>query len=527
MVKPLSFSSLDYLSFEKGYIKKIWKNQIKIALVYPNHYPVGMSNLGFLSIYQALNSYSDIICERFFLPEKEEVPLSVENKKPLTEFDLIIFSISFELDYPNVIKILNLSRIPLFPEERDKAILGGGIALWLNPLPLLKVFDAVLLGEWEAMEKEILKCLPLSFDKKKFLAYLESLSFVYIANKKSEKVRIVKNLNPERPLFSSLISERAVFSNTYLVEISKGCGRGCRFCASGYVYRPPRKFIFLSLKKVLEKIPENSKVGLIGLDFLENKELLELGKFLFQKNVRPSFSSLRIDAVTQEVVELFSKTESVTLAPETGSEKIKEVINKPIPEEKIFEVLETLGRIGIKKVKFYFMLGLPFEEEEDIKETAQFIHKILKFPLKFAYTFSFSFFSPKPHTPFQWMPLYTQKELKRKKSLLERNLKEARRFVKFDSIRYAYLQSLIIRGEENILEDLISLAKGESLSKVIRSLEGKIKNCFKEEETLPWDNIETGIRKAYLLEEWKRAQEGKLTPFCTPFKCKRCGACRI
>ncbi len=214
------------------------------------------------------------------------------------------------------------------------------------------------------------------------------------------------------------MSERAEFGKTYLLEVSKGCGRACRFCLAGFIYRPPRKFSLESLLERLEEIPDNSKVGLIGLEFVDKEEILFLGKRLLEKKVILTFSSLRLEAIKDEFLELLKTAKSVAFAPETASLRLKKIINKEIPKEEILFTLEKLKKTSIKKIKFYFMVGLPFEEEDDLFETARFIKELLQKRYPFTYTFSFSFFVPKPHTPFQWAEFNGITKLERKRELL-------------------------------------------------------------------------------------------------------------
>jgi len=518
---------LDYLKFEKGFIKKRWQDRLSIALVFPNSYQVGMANLGFLSIYQRLNAFEEIVCERVFLPEKPSLPVSIESKRPLKEFDIIIFSISFEVDYLNVVTLLKWSQIPLLPEERRELVLAGGVATWLNPLPILKFFDGILLGEWEAMEEVLISEFLKFSEKKNLLKELKEQPFFLCSEKRNTSVKVLKQKELKTPAFSRVISEKSSFVNTYLIEVSRGCGRGCRFCAAGFVYRPPRSYSYEALKQCIEQIPPFAKLGVIGLEFMEKETILNLGKELLKKKVTLTFSSLRLDALSREFLELFKTTRSIAIAPETGSLKLKKVINKCLTEEMIMEALKLFEEEGIKKVKLYFMLGLPFEEKEDIEETARFIQKLQNLKLKLKLVCSVSFFSPKPHTPFQWMPLYGLKELKKRGQFLKKLLKNPP-WIKMDSPREAYLQALLARSTENAADVLASYTSDKmSLTNLLKDLEKtSILNPEEKEDFIfPWDFIKTGVKKTYLFEEWEKAKSGQLTPFCIPGKCKRCGAC--
>ncbi|MFN4197190.1 MAG: radical SAM protein, partial [Caldimicrobium sp.] len=355
----------DYLKYEKNYIRKKWKRRLPIALIFPNKYEIGMSNLGFLYLYEKLNSYEEIVCERFFY--EEDKIRSIENNRPLKDFPLWLFSIPFEGDYVKVLKILLKEGLELNSTKRKEILLGGGIATWSNPFPLFSFLDGFLLGEWEAMEERVVPLfLEHAFNKEVLLEKLSQfdffLSFHSLNKLKNSKkgVKVAKKDVLKEPILTKLISGKAQFKESYLLEVSRGCGRACRFCLAGFIYRPPRGFRKEALLSKIEGIPSGSKVGIVGLEFVDREEVIALGEVLLKKGVTLTFSSLRLDALNEAFISLLKTTKSIALAPEVASYKLKRVINKVISNDFIIDTLERLKGTSVKKIKFYFMFGLPF-----------------------------------------------------------------------------------------------------------------------------------------------------------------------
>ncbi|MBW2004428.1 MAG: radical SAM protein [Deltaproteobacteria bacterium] len=397
------------LAKERGTVKKDWGGKLSVALIYPNYYQVGMSNLGFQVVYWMLNENPAIVAERVFLPEQEELLLyrktkqtllSVESQTPLQKFDFLAFSLSFENDYPNILTILDLSKIPLMCKDREEnypLIIAGGVTTFINPEPLANFIDCFLIGEGEVIVKkffdayldfqlstvnkeEALRVLASevegvycpSFYK---VAYREDGSigsFTPLISSISSKVKAVKHTPFEGPLCQSkIITPSTEFSDTILVELNRGCGLGCRFCAAGYVYRPPRiieeETIFSSFESILD---ENTRVGLISPSATDVPWIEKLTSTILERGGDFSVSSFRADSLTTDLLKNIKKSsqKTLTFAPEAGSERLRMAINKKLTTEEILEAIIRIARTGFFHIKLYFIIGLPTETREDVRD---------------------------------------------------------------------------------------------------------------------------------------------------------------
>jgi radical SAM superfamily enzyme YgiQ (UPF0313 family) len=400
-----------YFSLEKGSIKKKWKNRIPVALIYPNNYSLGMSNLGFQLVYHLLNQDDSIVAERVFLPESNNQPLSVESGRTLSDFPFLFFSVSFEQDYQNLIMMLELAGISSLVSHRNNKsqdisgqsaggqplIVAGGVATFMNPEPLAPFIDLFIIGEAEPILPTVMEHLKEAIGKSKNELLVKMASELtgcyapafyqteYDSDGKLLTVRPDANYSslPDRidkvvldspgdiAAHSKVLSPAAEFSNLFMTELGRGCSRGCRFCAAGFIYRPPRLWKAQSIINAIDSRPDDcSRVGLLGMEMARSDDVSKIADYLANKSCSLSFSSLRADIISSSLTELLgqSNLKSAAIAPDGGSERLRQVINKGITEKDVLTAVEILAQKGIKNLKLYFMIGLPTETQADLKK---------------------------------------------------------------------------------------------------------------------------------------------------------------
>lgn len=567
------------LKKEKGFVKKKKKNRFSVALVYPNFYHIGMSNLGFQIVYGLLNKRDEIVAERFFLPEQEQFfsykktksPIcSLESQIPLDKFDLIAFSLSFENDYINVLRMLELGKIPLLSEERLNTypvVIAGGIATFLNPEPLYQFIDMFVLGEAEENLNNVMDLFIESKNKfttkKELLLFLakneKSLyvpQFYQVEYKKdgtiasfypkekdlNNKIKVSKKIHLNSAASSTIISPETEFSSKILIEVARGCGRSCRFCAAGYVYRPPRYYNIKSLNAAIESaLNKSNYLGLLSASITDVPEIQELMNLISDKGGFFSISSVRVDTITSDLLECLKKTgqKQVTIAPDAGSERLRKVINKHLNEKTITDAVSLIAESGFS-IKLYFIIGLPTEEQGDVEEIFRMVKLVKHHMVKAGaprgkighIRVNISCFIPKPFTPFQWLPMHDTEELKIKQKWLSKEIKkEGGIRVSFDVPKWAYVQSLLSLGDRRVANILLFAHKfNGNWKKAFRY--SKINPDFfvyrgrDFSEILPWDFIEHGINKKYLQQENRKALSGIESNICYSLRrCKKCGVC--
>jgi radical SAM family uncharacterized protein len=567
-------------ALEKGAVRKDWGGRISVALVYPNAYRIGMSNLGFQVVYSLLNRREDVVAERVFLPEGKEMSLCVEAGKgllsmeslsPLQRFDLVAFSLSFENDYPNILKILSLGKIPYLSEDREDLhpfVMAGGITTFLNPEPLASFFDFFLLGEAEATlddflvafreirthavaRQQALKTLAGAV-KSLYVPSLYRISYHKDGTIQSrepldptvpEKIKVLRPQLAEMPVrTSTLLTPESQFADRVLIELGRGCTRSCRFCAAGYVYRPPRVHEKASLLKAVSDVLEkHTSVGLLSACVSDIPGIEEITGLILREGGRFSVSSLRADSLTQTLVEHLRDVgqKTVAVAPEAGSERLRKVVNKHLTRDQIVEAVRVIGAAGDFSLRLYFLIGLPTETQEDVSEVLELVKTIKHHLVKEAATrgrmrqikLSINCFVPKPFTPFQWFPMDTIQSLKEKQKWLKKALgREGGLKVSFDLPKWAYVQALLALGDRRVASMLLlSHVHGEDWKKAF--IHSEINPDFFVhrpkglDETLPWDFIDHGIYKEHLVKEYKLALKGEESDICRVGDCIRCGVC--
>ncbi|HEX9023889.1 MAG TPA: radical SAM protein [Geobacteraceae bacterium] len=540
------------LAAEEGASPKNWGGKLAVCLVYPNHYRTAMSNLGFQAVYALLNGHPGIVCERAFLPDPEDMKeylksrtplLSLESQRPLADFTVIAFSVSFESDYLHIPTIFRLAAIPPFTAARDATrplVMAGGAALFLNPEPVAELMDLVCVGEAEALLPPLISLLQEEgVERQTLLERAASLPGLYVPSLyemsySEEKVAAVRPLRGAPPRVarvwakeldnhvttSTLFTPDTEFAGMHLIELSRGCPRGCRFCAAGFIYRPYRQ---RSLEKVKEEalkgLAEHKRLGLVGAAITDFRGIGELCRFILEHGGKISVSSLRVDNLDDDLLDALKTSghKTVALAPEGGSQRLRDLIRKDLDAEQILAACDRLIGGGILNLKLYFIIGLPTETMADLEEMTGLVGEIRARVVAAAreqgrlgeVVLSVNPFVPKPFTPFQWCGMEDMKSLEGKIKYLQQatgRLANVRMIA--ESPKDAYLQALLSRGDRRLGKMLVKGAELGSWKKGAKECgidtDRFVYRHIPLDEPLPWEVIESGSREL-LIREYRKA----------------------
>ena len=546
----------------------------KVAIVYPNTYFVGMSNLGLHIIYEEINLHPASVCERIFLPEKKELDaydktktplMSVETQRPMHQFDVVAFDVTFEMDYFHIPLMLRHGRVPMMSVDRtdfDPIVIAGGPCATFNPEPFADFIDAFIIGEGEGIVTAVLERIRTGREqgerREETIAALAQIEGVYVPalyrplyddNERfigydiaagAPKI-IRRHFEPLTSGGETVIATNFTeFGAMYIIEVARGCGRHCRFCMAGYCFRVPRVRSLNVLKEGVDRAEKlGKKVGLMGAAISDYPEVDELVTYIRSKDMRYSCASLRADSLTQAVVDGLADSgqKTITIAPETGSERLRRVINKGISEENLRTAAQLSAKSGIQHMRLYIMIGLPTETDEDIDAIIGLAERtqahMAEVGCKGRLTLSINPFIPKPFTPFQWMAMDHQKSVEKKLQYIKKSLQKNRRIeVLVESPKEAYIQGVLARGDRRLGKVLAACA----LDRGSKSFKSEMKKAgldmahcnYRErnfDDYLPWSHLDMGLNDGYLEQEWRRAVDEAYTPPCIE-GCKRCGVCK-
>ena len=543
------------LSQETGAVYKDWGGRLPVALAFPNTYYVGMSSLALQILYRRFNEHPDVVCERVFWEKGggdgkgRGSLLSLESGRRVDEFAVWAFTISYEMDYFNVVDMLRQAGVPPLASDRDETwplLIAGGPGITMNPEPMAPFFDAIVVGEGEEVIDDLVAIFREIVDapRTELLASLDRLPGVYVPalvpplSEQGPQPRRIERLwvrdLEKHPPVSGLYTPETEFGGMHLIEIARGCGRGCRFCLAGYVYRPPREQPLDLLLKLAEAgLQHGKRLGLVSAAVSDHTQIDELATALFEMGAVISVSSMRVDPISVPLVKAMRAggAQTLTIAPEAGSKRLRDVISKTQTEAQLLQAVELAQALDFPQIKFYFMVGHPTETQDDIDELVQFVAKARSL-FKRRIAMNATPFVPKAHTPFQRMPMTAVKTLKQRQAAIQKQVGRWQVAVRADSPAWAEVQGVLSRGDRRLAQVLLEVpqvsvsAFWETMARL-----GLERDEFLGEQdrdrVLPWYIVESGVTDTFFDYEWRLAERGQTGPHCPTDSagCLTCGAC--
>jgi radical SAM superfamily enzyme YgiQ (UPF0313 family) len=558
--------ALELLSREVGFVRKPHGGKLRVALAFPNTYFVGMSNLGFQTVYRLFNAEADIVCERFFLPPKSEVAaqlaagaplITLESQTPVRDFDVVAFSVSFEWDYTNVLTLLRLAGIPARAEERthhDPLVLIGGAVTFVNPEPLAPFADVIAAGEGEALIPPLLKAFQQAADRDDLLRRLVTERGYYVPSfydveydgtgaiaayvprpgsgaPPVVKKAALKTTDAVDPPVTTIFTPETEFGSRFLVEVVRGCANLCRFCWAGYNYLPVRAFPKERILELARRAqPYSNRAGLVSIALCDHPDIEEILTQLLAMGYAISPASLRLDDLTPTILDLLRRSgeRTITIAPETGSDRLRRVINKTVTNDEIIAAAEMIFGAGFENLKLYFMIGLPTETDDDLTAIRDLTLQLREVMLRHARSRgqigrivgSVNPLVPKPGTAYQWLPMTDDRTISRTIKRMQTLMAGIDNvFFNIKSERHSFYQALLSLGDRRVAPAIEAAERNGGNWRAAVAESGVDADFFVfrdrlADAVLPWDIIDGGMKEAFFRSEFEKGlrEEWTLPP---------------